>query len=267
MTGAKDVEETGAGRPGAQRPAPAPLTGKSALVTGGSRGVGRGIVERLVRDGAVVVVGFRQDADAAAALAARLAAAGGLVHPVRADLTRPGAVARLFAEAEELTGGIDILVNNAATMLRGKFADTTEEDFDRIMALNVKAPFLAIQQAAHRLRDGGRIVNISSTATALAHPSQAAYSASKAALDQLTRVAAKEFARRGITVNTVSPGGVETAEVTAGVRPEVLQQWRRASAFGRLGLPQDIADVVGFLVGPDARWLSGQNLQAAGGAV
>ncbi|MDH6145171.1 MULTISPECIES: SDR family oxidoreductase [Kitasatospora] len=267
MTGATENEENGARRLGGAGPAVGPLVGKTALVTGGSRGVGRGIVERLVRDGAVVVIGFRQDADAAAAVAGRMAAVGGLVHPVRADLTRPGEVARFFAVGEELTGGIDILVNNAAIMLRGKFADATEEDFDRIMALNVKVPFLAIQQAAHRLRDGGRIVNISSTATALAHPSQAAYSASKAALDQLTKVAAKEFAKRGITVNTVSPGGVETEEVVAGVRPEVLQQWRRSSAFGRLGLPQDIADVVGFLVGPDARWLSGQNLQAAGGAV
>jgi 3-oxoacyl-[acyl-carrier protein] reductase len=244
-----------------------PLDGKVAIVTGGSRGIGKGITDRLLRDGAVVVIGFRERADLARQAVAQAAAVDGRAYAVQCDLSWVDGVRKLFAEAEELAGGLDILVNSAATMHRAKFADTTEEVYDSIMALNVKGVFFAIQEAAHRMREGGRIVNISSAATALAHPSQAAYSASKAAVDQLTRVAAKEFAGRGITVNSVSPGAVETEEVTATVRPEVLQQWRKSSGFGRLGRPQDIADVVGFLVGPDARWLTGQSLRATGGTL
>ncbi|MFB8033724.1 SDR family oxidoreductase [Streptomyces sp. NPDC056004] len=244
-----------------------PLAGKVALVTGGSRGIGRGIVARLVRDGATVGVGYRENAAAAGDVVAHAEHCGGSAFAVCADLTSVEGVRHLFDESESKAGQIDILVNNAALMRKARFADTSEEDFDAMMALNVKAAFFAIQQAVTRLREGGRIVNISSTATVLAHPMQAAYSASKAALDQLTRVAAKELAGRGITVNTVAPGAVETAEMTAGVRPEVLEKWKRSSAFGRMGRPADIADVVGFLVGPDARWLTGQNLRAAGGAV
>ncbi|MFC9431546.1 SDR family oxidoreductase [Streptomyces sp. NPDC056987] len=244
-----------------------PLDGKVAVVTGGSRGVGRGIVARLLHDGAVVVIGFRESVDLAHEMVARAEAGEGRAHAVQSDLSRLDGVRRLFARAEELTGGLDILVNNAAVMHRAKFADTTEDAFDSTISLNVKGVFFAIQQAAHRMREGGRIVNISSAATALAHPSQAVYSASKAAVDQLTRVAAKELAGRGITVNTVSPGAVETEEVSASVRPEVLRQWRRSNGFGRLAQPQDIADVVGFLVGPDARWLTGQNLLASGGTL
>ena len=244
-----------------------PLDGRVAIVTGGSRGIGRGITERLLRDGAVVVIGFKERADAARKVVVRAQAAHGRAYAVRCDLSLLDGVRELFAEARELAGGLDILVNSAAVMHRAKFADTTEEIFDATMAVNVKGVFFAIQEAAHRMREGGRIVNISSAATALAHPSQAAYSASKASVEQLTRVAAKELAGRGITVNSVSPGAVETEEVSATVSPQVLQQWRRSSGFGRLGRPQDIADVVGFLAGPDARWLTGQNLRATGGTL
>lgn len=244
-----------------------PLDGKVAIVTGGSRGIGKGITDRLLRDGAVVVIGFRERVDVARKAVAQAEAAQGRAYAVQCDLSCTDGVRELFAEAERLAGGLDILVNSAATMHRAKFADTTEEVFDAIMALNVKGVFFAIQEAARRMRDGGRIVNISSAATALAHPSQAAYSASKAAVDQLTRVAAKELAGRGITVNSVSPGAVETKEISETFSPQVLQQWRRSSGFGRLGRPADIADVVGFLVGPDARWLTSQNLRATGGTL
>jgi 3-oxoacyl-[acyl-carrier protein] reductase len=244
-----------------------PLDGKVAIVTGGSRGVGKGIVARLLRDGAVVVIGFRERADRARDLVAQAGASNDRAFAVQSDLSRLDGVRQLFERATDLAGGLDILVNNAALMHRATFADTTEEIFDSTMNLNVKGVFFAIQEAAHRMRAGGRIVNISSAATALAYPNQAVYSASKAAVDQLTRVAAKELAGRGITVNTVSPGAVETEDVVAAVRPEVLQQWRRSSGFGRLGQPEDIADVVRFLVGPEARWLTGQNLRATGGTL
>ncbi|MGW4420957.1 SDR family NAD(P)-dependent oxidoreductase [Streptosporangium sp. NPDC004631] len=171
------------------------LAGKVAVVTGGSPGVGRGVVERLVRDGATVVVGFRESASAAEEVVTRAKVAGGSAYAVRADLTSTAEVRHFFDEADELAGRIDILVNNAAVMIRSKFADTTEEDFGAIMTGNVKAPFFAIQQAALRMCEGGRIVNISSTATTPAHPAQAAYSASKAALDQMTRVAVWRYLR------------------------------------------------------------------------
>ncbi|GAA1935309.1 SDR family oxidoreductase [Kitasatospora viridis] len=246
-----------------------PLEGKTALVTGGSRGVGKGIAQRLVRDGALVVIGYREDDRTALDAVAECDAehGDGRMHAVRADLTRVAEVAHLFDRAEALVGGLDILVNNAAVMRRGTLADSSEELFDDVLAVNLKGTFFALQQAVHRLREGGRVINVSSTATALAHPSQAAYSASKAAVEQLTRVAAKEFSRRGITVNSVAPGAVETERVSATVAPEVLRQWGRSNAFGRLARPQDIADVVGFLAGPDSRWVTGQNLRASGGAL
>jgi 3-oxoacyl-[acyl-carrier protein] reductase len=149
-----------------------PLDGKVAIVTGGTRGIGKGITDRLIKDGAVVVAGFREHADIAHEVADRPSAQG-RVYAVQADLSRLGGVRHLFAEAVRLAGGLDILVNNAGVQRRGNFADTTEEDFDTTMALNVKGVFFALQEAVHRMRDGGRIVNISSAATALAQPALA----------------------------------------------------------------------------------------------
>ncbi|MCV2458430.1 SDR family oxidoreductase [Streptomyces sp. ICN988] len=228
--------------------------------------MGKGITARLVHDGAAVMIGYKQDDKVAKETVAELGCDGG-VRAVRADLTSPTGICRLFDQVEEQLGGLDILVNNAAVMHRATFADTSEELFDNIMALNLKGTFFALQQAAHRMRDGGRIVNVSSAATLLAHPSHAAYSASKAAVEQMTRVAAKEFAGRGITVNSVAPGAVETEQLSAQLAPEVLRQWSKSNAFGRLAQPEDIADVVAFLAGPDSRWLTGQNLRATGGAL
>jgi len=245
----------------------AALDGRKALVTGGSRGVGRAIVQRLARDGAEVAFCFLERRDAAREVVAAVSADGGRAHAIQADLVDTADLRRLFDEAEKLLGGLDILVNNAAVMRYLTFGDTTEEEYDALMALNVRATFFALQEAVRRLRDGGRIVNVSSTATVLAQPRQAVYAASKAAVEQFTRVAARAVGGRGITVNTVSPGAVETEELLATGSPETLAQWRRPTALGRLGLPADIADVVAFLAGPDARWVTGQNLRAAGGAV
>lgn len=246
-----------------------PLKDKIALVTGGSRGVGKGIASRLVRDGAVVVIGYRADEQTAGEAVAECSAEsdGGQVYAVQADLTRTKEIVRLFDQTEVFANGLDILVNNAAIMRRGTFADSSEELFDEIMQLNLKGTFFALQQAARRMRDGGRVINVSSTATILAHPSQAAYSASKAAVEQLTRVAAKEFASRGITVNCVAPGAVETERISATVSPAVRRQWSNSNAFGRLAQPQDIADVVGFLASSDSRWLTGQVIRVSGGAL
>jgi len=243
------------------------LEGKRALVTGGSRGIGRSIVTRLAADGAEVAFSYLHRHSDAAEVAAAVEAAGGRAHPLQADLRQVPDLRQLFDQAGNRLGGLDILVNNVGLMLRATLRDTTEEQFDAMIALNAKVTFFAIQEAIKQMADGGRIVNISSTATVLGHPSQAAYGASKAAVEQITRVAARSLISRGITVNVVAPGGIETESSVGDASPEVIAQWRRPTATGRLGLPEDIADIVAFLAGPDSRWLTGQTIRAAGGAV
>jgi 3-oxoacyl-[acyl-carrier protein] reductase len=242
------------------------LSGKAAVVTGGSRGIGRAIVERLARDGAEVVFGYARNAEAAAEVERTVAKAGGSAHAVAADLGEPDGVVRLFEQAAKHLDGLDILVNNAA----GNFppallVDVSEEYYDRMMAVNAKAPFLALQYAARHMRDGGRIINISTLNTVLPGPGISVYAGSKGALEQFTAVAAHELGPRGITVNTVSPGATDTDLLRSTNTPEGLEMFKRFTPLGRLGEPADVADVVAFLAGPDGRWMTGQNLRAAGG--
>jgi 3-oxoacyl-[acyl-carrier protein] reductase len=228
------------------------LTGKTALVTGGSRGIGRAIVERLVREGARVVYTHRS-------------ATPSLVdgaEAVRADQSDPDCVAAMFAPVRD---GLDILVNNAATSTRTPIAELTAAEFDRVMTINTKVPLLAVRQAASVLRDNGRIINISTLNTVLPAAGLALYCASKAALEQITAVAARELGPRGITVNTVSPGATDTDMLRAANPPEALALTPSWTALGRLGRPEDIAAVVAFLAGPDAGWITGQNIRATGG--
>jgi 3-oxoacyl-[acyl-carrier protein] reductase len=241
------------------------LAGKLALVTGGSRGIGRAIVKRLAADGAAVVFSFLRDQRAAEEVMAAVQAAGGNAYAVQADLGRLAEVRRLFDQAERHLGGLDILVNNASVVVTVSIAEATEQAYDRVMAVNSRGTFFALQQAARRLRDGGRIVNLSTVNTVLPAPGVAIYAASKAAVEQFTRVAARELAGRGITVNTVSPGATDTAMFRGANPPDAPERAAAMTPLGRLGQPADVADVVAFLVGPDARWLTGQNLRASGG--
>jgi 3-oxoacyl-[acyl-carrier protein] reductase len=234
------------------------LTGKTAVVTGGSRGIGRAIVRRLARDGARVVFSYRSDAAAAAALAAE----GGDVVAVQADQEDLASLDALFGAVD---GGLDILVNNAAVTAQALIGDITPELFDQAMTVNAKFPLLAMRRAAPLLRDGGRIVNISTLNTLLPAPGIALYCASKAALEQFTKVAAIELGGRGITVNCVSPGATDTDLLRSANPAEALEQVPKVTPLGRLGAPEDIADVVAFLAGPDARWITGQNIPATGG--
>ena len=234
------------------------LTGKTAVVTGGSRGIGRAIVRRLAADGARVVFGYRQDKAAADALAREV----GDAVAVRADQEDPASIEVLF---EPVADGLDILVNNAAINPHASIRDITPELFDLVMAVNAKFPLLAMRRAEPLLRDGGRIINISTLNTVLPAPGIALYCASKAALEQFTKVAAREFGPRGITVNTVSPGATDTDLLRSANPPEALERTKTLTALGRLGEPADIADVVAFLASPDARWITGQNIQATGG--
>ncbi|MGC5016833.1 SDR family oxidoreductase [Streptosporangium sp. DT93] len=242
------------------------LEGRAAVVTGGSRGIGRAIVERLARDGADVVFSYARDAAAAADVERTVKEAGGSARAVQADLVEPGAAERLMETAGELLGGLDILVNNAAlSFTPAPLAETTEESWDRAMTVNAKAPFLTVRHAARHMRDGGRVVNISTVNTVRAAPGSTPYVTSKGALEQLTAVAARELGGRGITVNTVSPGATDTDLLRATNPARILDQMAAMTPLGRLGAPADVADVVAFLVGPDGRWLTGQNVHADGG--
>ncbi|MGC5284808.1 SDR family oxidoreductase [Micromonospora sp. DT231] len=242
------------------------LEGKAAVVTGGSRGIGRAVVQRLARDGATVVFGWRSDAEAAAEVETSVAAAGGVAHGVQADLADPDGVTTLLAQAQTHLAGLDLLVNNAAARhTPAPLVHLSEDEYDRLMAVNARAVFLALRHAARHMRDGGRIVNLSTINTVMPGPGIAAYAASKGAVEQLSAVASRELAARGITVNTVSPGATDTDLLHATNSAQSVEIAARVTPLGRLGQPADVADVVAFLCGPDARWVTGQNIHAAGG--
>jgi len=241
----------------------ASLSGKVAIVTGSSNGIGRAIAERFAEDGAIVVVNYSKSGEKAQQVVAGIQAKGGKAVAVQADMSQIADARRLVIDAVKQFGRLDILVNNAGKFMSKLLVDTTEEDFDQINALNAKGPYFAMQEAAKVLKDGGRIVNISTDGTHLSVPGATAYLGSKGALEQYTKGLAQELAPRNITVNTVSPGFTDTGMMTEQFRQVGIQM----SPLKRLGLPKDIADVVAFVVSEEARWLTGQNIHAGGGIV
>lgn len=239
------------------------LSGKVAIVTGASNGIGRAIAERFAEDGAIVVVNHSKSPEKAQQVVIGIQARGGKGLAVQADMSLVPEARRLVRDTVSQFGRLDILVNNAGKFMPKPLAETTEEDFDQVMSLNAKGPYFAMQEAAQVLKEGGRIVNVSTEGTHLSFPGATAYLGSKAALEQYTKGLAQELAVRGITVNTVSPGFTETGMMTEHYRQVGLQ----LSPFQRIGLPNDIADVVAFLVSEEARWLTGQIIHAGGGIV
>lgn len=243
------------------------LSGKVAIVTGAARGIGRAIALRLAADGAAVVVNYAGSSGPAGEVVAEVERLGGRALAVQADVSKPADVRRLFDETVKHFGRLDVLANNAGVTVNKPVAEVTEGEFDRLFAVNVKGTFLCCQEAARRMADGGRIVNFSSSTTALMLPGYAVYCATKGAVEQLTHVLAKELGPRGITVNTVSPGPTDTELFSQGKSEEQKQTFARMAALGRLGRPEDIAALVAALVGPDAGWVTGQNVRANGGLI
>jgi 3-oxoacyl-[acyl-carrier protein] reductase len=248
------------------------LKGKVAVVTGGSRGIGRDIALRLARDGALVCVNYRGNAEAARTTVDEIGASGGEAFAVQADVGSVEQLGRFFealdAELTKRRGDrrFDILVNNAGVAVVGTTAEATEADFDRVFTTNVKGPFFVAQHAIPRLRDGGRVINVSSALSRRPMPPYSAYSMTKAAIDAFTVALAAELGSRGITVNTLAPGLTAT-DMNAGFRadPNVEHIYSSMTALGRIGKVEDIADAAAMLASPDSGWVTGQYVEASGG--
>ncbi len=241
------------------------LDGKGALVTGGSRGIGRAIVKRLAADGAAVVFSYLRNEAAAREVVREVTEDGGRAFAVRADQGSPDDLRRLAGQADEHLTGLDVVVINAADGLPVPIGQVTEDGYDRFMAVNAKGPFFLIQHAGRVLRDGGRIIALSTLNTRIHPPGGALYTGAKGALENFTKVAAIEFGGRGITANVVSPGTTDTEMLRAANPGATFEDVVARTALRRLGQPGDIAAVVAFLAGPDSGWISGQNLAADGG--
>ena len=243
------------------------LSGKIAMVTGSSRGIGRAMAERLSCEGASVAINYVNNSNSAREVVAGIETAGGAAIALQGDVAKLEDIQGLFDQTIEHFGRLDVLINNAGIRISKNVADIKEAEFDRLFAINVKGTFFACQQAARRLADGGKIINVSSTVTRMMLPGYSIYAASKGAVDQITRVLAKELGGRNITVNAVSPGPVDTDLFRDGKSEEQIQQMAQMAALGRIGQVQDIADAVAFLASEAARWITGQSIHVNGGYI
>jgi 3-oxoacyl-[acyl-carrier protein] reductase len=243
------------------------LSGKIAIVTGGSRGIGAAIATRLAADGAAVAVNYASHQAEANDVVQRIVQAGGKGIAIRADVSKTEDVRLLFEEVVERFEGLDMLINNAgATHIRPMpIADARDETYDWMFAVNTKGTFLCLREAAKRMRNGGRIVNLSSTGVFNAHSGYAIYSAAKSAVEVFTRVLCKELKGRNITVNCVAPGATATEQWLKGKSEELLQTIANLSPLNRLGTPEDIAGLVAFLVSSQGEWVNGQVIRVNGG--
>lgn len=240
------------------------LWGRIAIVTGASRGIGRAIAQRLGRDGAHVVVHYHENKDAADEVAAAIRADGGRAVPAAADLGEPADIRALYAVAQAEFGGLDIVVNNAAMIAGGPIEHFGVDDFDRLIAVNLRGVYVSCQEAARRLSDGGRIVNLSAKLPAPAIPVLGVYGAAKAGVEVLTRSLAYQLGPRGITVNAVAPGPTDTDMLAPDARANI-ESIAAHTPLRRIGQPADVAAVVAFLTDTDSGWITGQTIHANGG--
>ena len=240
-----------------------PLEGKTALVTGRSRGIGRAIAERLVANGAAVAINYTGNRQKAQEAVKEVVAKGGKAVAIQADVSKPAEVQRLFDEAQKALGPLDIVVANAGVYLSKPLIESTEDDYDHVFDINTRGVFFTLQEAARRVRDGGRIIVISTGGTKLPFPNNSLYLGSKAAVEQFARSLSRELGPRNVTVNVLSPGFTDTDMLS--------EQYRgygaSLSPFNRVGTPEEVADVSALLASDAARWVTGQNVQAGCGVV
>ena len=241
--------------------------GKGVIVTGASGGIGGAVAERLAADGWAVTINYAGSEAPAQALADKIVAGGGQAIAVKADVSDPAAVAALFNQTERAFGGVDALVNNAGIMKVAPLADTDDALFDQHVAVNLKGVFYCLREGARRIREGGRIVSFSSSVVGLYQPTYGAYAATKAGVEAMTHILAKELGPKKITVNAIAPGPVATKLFLDDKSEEQVAQVTSMIPLGRLGEPDDIAAAVAFLVGPDSHWINGQVLRANGGVI
>ncbi|UII26932.1 SDR family oxidoreductase [Fulvivirga maritima] len=241
------------------------LTNKVAVVTGSSKGIGAAIALRLADAGAKVVINYNGNKEAAEEVLDSIKGKGGEAVVIQADVSKRADVTRLFDEAISHFGKIDIWVNNAGVMLNAMIKDLSEDQFEKQIDINFKGVFYALQEASTKLADNGSIINLSSTVTRTIFPTYGVYSATKAAVEQLSRVFAKEIGARGINVNCVLPGPTGTDLFLKGKSEELIAQIASNNAYKRLGTPEEIAQVVAFLATDEAKWISGQSIGANGG--
>src|SRR5882724_2017483 len=240
---------------------------KVAIVTGASRGIGAAVAERLAKDGFAVIVNYSGDTKPADALVKKIEGNGGHALAVKADVSDPAAVRAMFDQAEAMFGGVDVLINNAGIMKLAKLTDSDDALFDQQIAINLKGSFNAMREAARRLRDGGRIINFSTSVVGSKVETYGVYAATKAAIETMTAVLSKELRGRSITANAVAPGPTATDLFLNGKSPELIERLAKMNPLERLGTPEDIAASVAFLAGPDGAWINGQTLRPNGGMV
>ena len=241
--------------------------GKVALVTGASRGIGAAVARRLAKDGFTVVINYSGNGAPAEELAEKIEQAGGKALTAKADVGDAEAVRRMFDAAETAFGGVDVLVNNAGIMMLSSLAEADDVNFDRQISVNLKGTFNTLREAAKRLRDRGRVINFSTSVVGLKLETYGVYAATKAAVETLTAIMAKEMRGRNITVNAIAPGPVATDLFLNGKSDELVARMAKMNPLERLGTPDDIAAAVAFLVGPDGGWINGQTLRANGGVI
>jgi 3-oxoacyl-[acyl-carrier protein] reductase len=242
-------------------------TQQVALVTGASRGIGAAIAERLAADGFTVIINYAGNQQLADELVRKIEQRGGIALSAKADVSDAQAVHQLFDRVEQAFGGVDVLVNNAGVMELAPVADMSDAQVDRLLDINLKGTFNTLREAAKRLRDHGRIINFSSSVVGLLQPGYGMYAASKAAVEALTSVLAKELRGRAITVNAIAPGPTATDLFLDGKSPELIERLAKMAPLERLGQPVDIAATVSFLAGDDGAWINGQTLRANGGII
>jgi 3-oxoacyl-[acyl-carrier protein] reductase len=240
-----------------------------AIITGASRGIGAAVAQRLAKDGFAVVVNYAGNVAEADKVVAAITGNGGSAIAIQADVAKSADVRRLFDDTIARLGRVDVLVNNAGIMppQLPQLAATDDDTFDRLVAVNLKGSFNTMREAATRLEHGGRIINFSSSLVGTLLPGYSAYVATKAGIEGMTTILAKELRGKNITVNAVAPGPTATALFLDGKTPEVVERLAKMAPLERLGMPDDIANSVSFLAGPDGSWINGQTLRANGGMV